>query len=273
MPNQNILSKKARYILLLIILIVIGIWLIKRTITVERIDAGHAGIRVNLVGSNKGVDDITEVTGWVFYMPFITAIYEFPTYTQVKDYDSFIINAKDGSEFTVDPTFSYYVDEHSVPKIFRQYRKSLQELENGYIKNVVYDCYRIIANKYPSDSLMSNRQQFEDEVQNRLSETLKQEGFVYQQLTSNLIPPQSLKEAINAKNKTIQEAMQAENHLRQAEADAKAKIITAEAEKRANDLKASALTPLIIQQMFIEKWDGKLPVYGENPKIFKDITK
>jgi hypothetical protein len=130
------------------------------------------------------------------------------------------------------------------------------------IIDLLYDCFRIIANKYPSDSLMSNRQKFEDEVQNRLSETFLYEGFTYQQLTSNLIPPQSLKEAIPA-----------ENRLRQAKADAKAKIITAEAEKRVNDLKASALTSLIIQQMFIEKWDGKLSVYGENPKMFKDITK
>jgi regulator of protease activity HflC (stomatin/prohibitin superfamily) len=120
---------------------------------------------------------------------------------------------------------------------------------------------------------MSNRQQFEDEVQNKLSATLKEEGFVYQQLTSNLVPPQSLKDAIDAKNKTTQEAIQAENRLRQAEADAKAKIITAEAEKKVNDLKASALTPLIIQQMYIEKWDGKLPVYGETPHLFKEIAK
>jgi regulator of protease activity HflC (stomatin/prohibitin superfamily) len=273
MSGQNILSKKARFLLLSIIFVALVFWLIKGTVAVERIDAGHTGIRVNLVGSNKGVDDITEVTGWVFYMPFFTAIYEFPTYTQVKDYDPFIINSKDGSEFTVDPTFSYYVDAQSVPKIFQQYRKSLHELENGYIKNVIYDCFRIISNKYSSDSLMSNRQNFEDEVQNRLSKALQQEGFIYQQLTSSLIPPQSLKEAINAKNKTIQEAMQAENRLRQAEADARATIITAEAEKKANDLKAAALTPLIIQQLFIEKWDGKLPVYGENPKIFKDIAK
>lgn len=31
----------------------------------ERIDAGHEGIKVNLYGSKKGVDDITLVTGAV----------------------------------------------------------------------------------------------------------------------------------------------------------------------------------------------------------------
>jgi regulator of protease activity HflC (stomatin/prohibitin superfamily) len=267
------MSRKMRFIIITILLTILIVFLFKWFAAVERIDAGHAGIRVNLVGSNKGVDDITEVTGWVIYMPLFTAIYEFPTFTQVKDYEPFIVNAKDGSEFTVDPTFSYYVEAHSVPQIFRQYRKPLSELENGYLKNVIYDCYRIAANKYPSDSLMGNRQQFEDEVQNNLSTTLKSEGFIYQQLTSNLTPPKSLKDAIDAKNRTTQEAIQAENRLRQAEADAKSKIVAAEAEKKVNDLKASALTPLIIQQMFIEKWDGKLPVYGDTPKMFKEITK
>ena len=102
-------------------------------------------------------------------------------------------------------------------------------------------------------------------------EELRKEGFIFQQLTSNLTAPQSLKDAIDAKNRTTQEAYQAENKLRQAEAEAKAKIIAAEAEKKVNDLKASALTPLIIQQMYIEKWDGKLPTYGAVPQLFQSI--
>ena len=106
-----------------------------------------------------------------------------------------------------------------------------------------------------------------------LQEELRKEGFVFQQLTSNLTAPQTLKDAIDAKNRTTQEAYQAENKLRQAEAEAKAKVIAAEAEKKVNDLKAYALTPLIIQQMFIEKWDGKLPQYGVPPPAFQGYFK
>jgi regulator of protease activity HflC (stomatin/prohibitin superfamily) len=267
------MNTKLRLSLIAISIVIVIVLLFRWVIAVERIDAGHTGIRVNLIGENKGVDDITEVTGWVFYMPMLTAIYEFPTYTQVKDYTPFKVNAKDGSEFIVDPTLSYFVQSKSVPQIFRQYRKNLSELEDGFIKNVIFDCYRIIANNYPSDSLMSNRQNFENEVQAKLSNVLLKEGFVFQQLTSNMEPPQSLKDAIDAKNKTVQEAMQAENKVRQAEADAKVKKVSAEADKYVNDLKASALTPLIIQQMFIEKWDGKLPVYGQSPALLQQITK
>lgn len=266
------MNKYRFFTITIIIVIAIGAFF-KFFLSFERIDAGCVGIKVNLVGDNRGVDDITEVTGWVVYMPLFTQIHEFPTFTQVKDYEPFHINAKDGSEFTVDPTFSYYVNRDLVPKMFSQYRRNLNELENGYIRNVIMDSYRIVANLFPSDSLISNRQDFESKVQGMLQEELSKEGFIFQQLTSNLTAPQSLKDAIDAKNRTTQEAYQAENKLRQAEAEAKAKIIAAEAEKKVNDLKASALTPLIIQQMYIEKWDGKLPQYGVVPQLFQNITK
>lgn len=242
-------------------------------VAIERIDAGCVGIKVNLVGSARGVADITECSGWVPYMPLFTEIHEFPIYTQVKDYEPFAINAKDGSEFTVDPTFSYKVNAEMVPSIFKSFRKGLPELENGYIRNVIMDCYRNVANLFPSDSLISHRPEFEGQVQAMIIKELQKEGFELQQLTSNLNAPKSLKDAIDAKNKTTQEAIQSENRLRMAEAEAKAKIIAAEAEKKANDLKASALTPLIIQQMFIDKWDGKLPTYGQVPQIFQNISK
>jgi regulator of protease activity HflC (stomatin/prohibitin superfamily) len=267
------LTKKQRIILLTISFLIAFYYVFNYIIAFERIDAGNAGIRVNLVGSDKGVDDITEATGWVVYIPAITAIYEFPTFTQTKDYEPFNVNAKDGGEFTVDPTFSYYVETKSVPSIFKRYRRTLPELENGYLKNVIYDSFRIAANGFTSDSLVSNRQIFEELVQKNLTSTLKNEGFVFQQLTSNMDPPTSLKEAINAKNKSTQEAIQSENKVRQAEADAKIKKIRADADKYENDMKSSALSSLIIQQMFIDKWDGKLPVYGETPKLFKDINK
>lgn len=59
--------------------IVAGLFLILMSNSCERIDAGHVGVRVNLYGSGKGVGDVTECTGMVFYNPISTKIYEFPT--------------------------------------------------------------------------------------------------------------------------------------------------------------------------------------------------
>ena len=91
----------------------------------ERVDAGHVGVKVNQYGDNKGVDDVTAVTGMVFYNPITTKIYEFPTFIQHKEYkgeNSFIVNSKDGSEFSVSPIMNYSVQREKVPAIFSKYR-------------------------------------------------------------------------------------------------------------------------------------------------------
>ena len=44
-------------------------------------------------------------------------------------------------------------------------------------------------------------------------------------------------------------------------------------EKEANELKAKALTPAVLQQMWIEKWDGKLPTVSSGGQFIMDISK
>src|SRR5579872_4525751 len=47
-----------------------------------RVDAGHVGIRVRLAGSDRGVQDMPVVTGWVFFNPLTEQIVLFPTSVQ-----------------------------------------------------------------------------------------------------------------------------------------------------------------------------------------------
>ena len=98
-----------------------------------RIDAGHEGIKVNLYGSNKGVDNVELCTGMVWFNPVTERVYEYPTFVQTVDYDPFTINAKDGSEFTVDPTLSIKMIDGSSPAIFKKYRKSVEDIINNWI--------------------------------------------------------------------------------------------------------------------------------------------
>lgn len=255
----------------------------------ERIDAGHVGVKVNQYGDNKGVSDVVAVTGRVFYNPFTTAIYEFPTYVQHKEYkktedadNSFIVNSKDGSEFNVSPIMNYSVQRDKVPAIFAKYRRPLADIEEGFLKTAVYDAFRLATNKYTADELISNRAVFEVEVRRLLDNALLKEGFVINQFTSNLIYPETFKKSIEAKNNAVQAALRAENEVKTAEAQAKIKVATAEgnaqalltsakAEAEANRMKQQTLTPLLIQLEYVQKWDGKLPVYGTVPQVFKNI--
>jgi regulator of protease activity HflC (stomatin/prohibitin superfamily) len=256
----------------------------------ERIDAGHVGVKVNLYGDNKGVSDVVEVTGMVFYNPITHSIYEFPTFIQHKEYNktedgdnSFIVNSKDGSEFSVSPIMNYSVQRDKVPAIFAKYRRPLRDIEEGFLKTSVYDAFRLATNKYTADELISNRAVFEVEVRRLLDAQLLKEGFIINQFTSNLIYPETFKKSIEAKNNAVQAALRAENEVKTAEAQAKIKVATAngnaqamltaaKAEAEANRMKQVTLTPLLLQLEWINKWDGKLPVYGTAPQLYKGMN-
>lgn len=91
----------------------------------ERVDAGYEGIKVNLYGDNKGVDDVSLVTGAVWFNPITESVYEYPTFVQTVDYEPFSINAKDGGSFLVDPTISLKIVDGKSPEVFKKYRKEI----------------------------------------------------------------------------------------------------------------------------------------------------
>jgi len=272
---KNYIIAGVSFLLLIIVLFI-------QPFTYENIDAGNVGVKINLYGSDKGVDNVTIVTGRVWYNTWTTKIIEFPTFVQTVDYKPFVMTTKDAAEFIVDPKLNYKVNEKIVPSIYRKYRRSLPEIEVGFMKTTVYDAYRIVGNSFSSDSIMSNRETFENRVQNVLISTLNRDGFEVEQLTSAIKPPASLREMIDQKNTSIQARFKAENMALQARAEAEvlkatadgeatATLVRARAEAEANRLKQATLTPLLIQQQWIEAWDGKLPTtqLGSNtPVIF-----
>lgn len=241
----------------------------------ERIDAGHEGIRVNLYGDKKGVDDVQLVTGWVFYNPFTTRVYEYPTYVQTVDFEAFTINAKDGSEFVIDPTVSLKVVDTKSPQIFKKYRKNLDEIVETTMYNYVKNAFRIVLNNYTTDEIVSKRDTVEQAIERYLSADLNKENFQLEQLTSGLKYPDVIVRAVNSKNETIQRAQQAQNEVKVAQAQAEKLIIAAEAERKANELKTQSLTPEVLEKMWIEKWNGEVPqvILNGNTSTFLDINK
>jgi len=158
-------------------------------------------------------------------------------------------------------------------QVFGKYRKSLEEIEQTYMRTAIYDAYRINANKYTADELIAHRAKFEDDVKMMLDSTLATEGFNIEQFTSQIEPPQSLTDMINSKNVAVQASLKAENEVAKAEADAKIAIAKARGEAEALRIKAdgeayynrtvaASLNELLVRQDAIEKWNGELPTYS-----------
>ena len=241
------------------------------------VDNSEIGIKFNKFAvSQEGIIEATNVSGFVFYNPIITSIYTYPTFIQRIDYEPFKVTTKDAATFTMDPVLAYQLDRSKATYVFSKYRKSLKEIEAGYMRTCIYDAYRIIANNYTSDELMASRAKFEGEVRSMLDRSLNEEGFIVNEFTSQITPPESLRKTIDEKNAAIQQSLKAINEVKKAEAEAKIAIAKAEGEAKAMRIKADAeayynktisasLSNLIIQEDFIERWDGHLPqVQGGN---------
>ena len=69
-----------------------------------------------------------------------------------------------------------------------------------------------------------------------------------------------------AEQKQLKAEYENKTKIAQAEAEAEAKLVAARAEAEANKLLEQSLTDMILRQMYIDKWDGRLPtvVSGEN---------
>lgn len=246
------------------------------------VDSGEIGIKFHKWSANEqdygGVEGTCK--GWVFYNPITSSVFTYPTFIQRKNYEAFNVNAKDASVFSMDPTIAYRINPEKACDIFTKYRKGIEDLENGYIRTCIYEAYRTCANQYTSDSLMSNRANFERDVRTRLESSLMDEGFIVEEFTSQITPPTSLAQMINEKNAAVQSALKAENKVKEAEAEAKIKIaeakgaaeamqIKADAEAYYNKTIAASLSPLIVQEDWIEKWNGTVPtVVGSSNMMF-----
>jgi regulator of protease activity HflC (stomatin/prohibitin superfamily) len=235
----------------------------------EKIDAGNVGLLINQYGTGKG-QGVEIVAGSTWYNPWTEDVIQIPAFVQHKEFEKVTVNDKDGTEWTMTPTLDYRIEKGKVSDTYRKYRKELSELEEGVIKTIVKESCRFIINNYSTDSIMGSRGNIEKQIKTRIETTLIKEGFNTENFTSGLYPPKAITESINAKNKAVQDAMRIDNEVKSTEAEAKKKVaqakgnaesllINARAEAEANKLKQQSLTPLLIQQQWIQKWKGDLP--------------
>jgi regulator of protease activity HflC (stomatin/prohibitin superfamily) len=257
--------KVARGVIIIILGIVAAMF---QPYKIERIDAGHKGIVVNLSGSERGVANYQYKTGWVVYNSWFTQVLEFPTYQQHIEYDDQLIITKGGFSATIKPSFNYSLKSDAIGDMFSNLRLGVKEIEQGWLKNAVIGAVNDVCNTWEVDSIFSHRQAFESSIVVECNKRLTK-WFDVSQLRTNITPPEALQEAIIAKTKSIQQAEASEQQALAAIADGKRKIavaradsaeavINAKAAALTIKLKQSELTPMYIEYTKASKWNGEL---------------
>lgn len=247
--------------------------------SLKRVDAGCIGIKVKLIGNERGISEYQYKTGWVIINTWLEKLYEFPTYQQHIEYEEQVVITKGGFQTTIKPTFNYSLVPESVADMFLNLRLSISDIEKGWLKTAIVGAINDEANKWTVDSIFNYRENFENSIINEANKKVNK-WFLISQLRTNISPPSSLLNSIEEKTKAIQEVQIAENKKKVAIAEAEMKIaiargdsarmvINALAEAETYKIKLRQLTPLYIEYLKIEKWDGQLPstILGSNPII------
>lgn len=280
--------------------------------TLNRIDAGHVGIRVSLAGNTRGVQDIPLVSGWVFYNPLTEQIIEFPTSVQnlmwtrsategSPNDDSITFSSSEGVNINADIGLSFHIDPTKAPFLYTRFRENnLMRLANGYVRNAVREAFNDTGSKMPVQEIYgTGKAKLVSEVTRKLQEKLGPDGFLMDQITINgaLRLPENVAQAINRAMEATQNSIQAENRVRQVRAeadqaiakaqgeaeaartkargDADALLIRAKAEAKANQIIRLSTTGAVLQYRALERWNGRLPMMngGQIPMLTFDLSK
>lgn len=163
------------------------------------------------------------------------------------------------------------IEEKDAAKFLYRYNNTpLETIIDTDIKKMVEDRFNIETALVMSTDLGAKKGEIMEKIKSYVVDYFKDYGITITVL--------GLKEGISFENPEIQKALDAkfaseqelviqqnknEAAIAKAQAEAEAVIIAAEAQAKANDTLAKSITDEILEQMYYEKWDGKLPnVYG-----------
>jgi regulator of protease activity HflC (stomatin/prohibitin superfamily) len=245
------------------------------------INPGHVGIVIHRVGG--GVDRKPLSPGLHLRNPLITAVEEYPVYMQTlilaastregsRFNDELNVNSMEGQPLSMDVSMSFELEPQRVPYLYETFRTDIESIQHGYVKQTIRQALQeVVGNEEISAIIGPKKAETVSRVQGVLAKRLTAYGIVVKQFTINeLRAPQTVIEAINAKNVMQQQALTAHNELQKkrwealgdsirATGRAKAILTEAEAHARANQLLAQSVTVTLVQYETMKKWDGKLP--------------
>lgn len=249
------------------------------------VPSGYVGIKVNLLGGDKGVDTQELGTGR-YWIGWNEKLYTFPTFSQnqvwTKDEtegspndDSMTFQTIDGLEVNTDVGISYHIDPKMVSVVFQKYRKGVEEITNIYIRSAVRNALVNAASTKKIETVYgSGKTELLAEVTKSVRDQCVEFGIIIDQVywIGRFRLPEAITQSINDKAAATQKTQQREQEIQQSKAEADKKIeeargdaestlLRANAEAQAITVKGKAISdnPLVIQLNSIEKWNGQLP--------------
>lgn len=208
------------------------------------------------------------------YMKYDTKIQDFEVFTAAY--------SSDAQPMEIAMTIQYQIISDKVIDIATQYGK-LDILQNR-IESVAIERVKAVLSSYTAMDIIAKRASISSDVEEAIKDTIGDEYYVNvttvvldnidfsdafeQAVEDKMIAEQAKLKADYENEKKVANA-QAQVDIARAEAEAL--MIAAEAEARANEIVSSSITDKIIEKMWLEKWDGKLPTVTSGDGVMIDV--
>ena len=247
----------------------------------EKVPVGHVGVHVYLLGGEKGVDAVTRPVGrhWVGWQQ---EMYLYPTFTQTARWEatpevdtSVRFNDTDGTQLGADIGMSFRVDPSKAAGLFQTYRKPIEDIIDGQLRQFVADALNGEAGQLKVDAIYGKgREALLQRVEKRTKEAFAPKGIIVERLAwlGPVRLPAVGQKSLEAKIQATQIAVQRENEVQatiaeavknreQAKGEADAQLLRARAEAEAIQIKGEALrnNQELVALTIAEKWNGQLP--------------
>lgn len=263
------------------------------TAACTQVPAGHVGVKVYLLGTDKGVDH--EVLGVGRYWVGVNEeLYLFPTFEQNPRYaaeqkddagDAVEFQNQDGLTISADFSVTYTIAAANASQVFQRYRLGIDEINRGPLRNILRDAVNEVSSKLPVEAIYGNgKTAMMTDIENLVIKRAAEAGITVTQvsLLGAMRLPDQVTAALNTKITATQKAQQRENELREAEAAARiyeasatgkanALLAEAKAQAEANKILANSLSPALVEYERVKKWDGKLPTVSGATNTFMNL--
>lgn len=239
----------------------------------ERVAPNYAGVLMENYGK-EGKSDFKIVSGKVSTWEWGTELFQVPLFDQRGGFDEAVtLKAADNTEFTARPVYSYKViKDRAVDVVFDNKHIGggsdfMESLENNILEPRMYDLIKEESRKYKTDSLMADggSLSFEKNLEKIVKDEFQKRGLELKSFSAQLEFSNKVREKIDSRNEVNTNISVLDQQI--------------EEQKKRNELEqlrteqlliqSRGLTKEILQQQFIEKWDGKTPLYGVIPDFLK----
>lgn len=245
----------------------------------ERVAPNYAGVLMENFGK-QGKEDFKVVSGKVSTWEWGTELFQVPLFDQRGEFaDPVTLKAADNTEFNARPAYSYKVikdkavdvvfDNKHIDKADTESGKDgfMQSLEDNILEPRIYDLIKEESRKHKTDSLMADGGSllFEKRLELIVDKEFEKRGLQLLTFSAQLEFSKAVREKIDSRNEVNTNISVLDQQISE--------------QRKRNELEqlkteqalitSRGLTREILYKQFIDKWDGKTPLYGIAPEFLK----